>query len=506
MAWRVAVRVLLPVLLMAAGVADAATPRDRDYPGVIELRVDARDVERRLYRVEESLPVAPGRITLLYPQWLPGNHAPRGLVEQLGGLTITGNGRPLTWRRDPLDVYAFHVTVPAGVQRIDVAFDVATPQAADQGRIVMTSRLLGLQWNQVVLYPDGYYARRIPVAARVRLPQGWQHASALDRASDTDADGWVQFGVVPLEQLVDSPLFAGPHGGRFDLTPPGAPPVRLDVFADNPADIAVSPAQLASYRAMVREASAALGPPRFDRYDFLLALTESLGGIGLEHHRSSENTHAPAHFRSWDEDVGSRDKLAHEFSHSWNGKYRRPARLWTPSYNVPMQDDLLWVYEGLTQYYGFVLTARAGLWSESFAKATLATVAATYDRRRPGRSWRPLVDTTHQPIVTPRRPLSWTSWQRTEDYYSEAALVWLEIDMRLRELTGGARSLDDFARAFFARRPDQGWVSTYELSDVVSGLERRRALRLVEAAARTPGGHAPADRRGPETRRLATGL
>jgi predicted metalloprotease with PDZ domain len=233
--------------------------------------------------------------------------------------------------------------------------------------------------------------------------------------------------------LVDSPLFAGRHFRQVDLTPAGSPPVMLNVVADNAADLAITETQTAIHRALVRELYAALGPPRYDRYDLLLALTESLGGVGLEHHRSSENSQGPAYFRSWDEAVTDRDLLAHEFTHSWNGKYRRPARLWTPHYNTPMQDDLLWVYEGMTQYYGLVLAVRAGLVPEEVMREEFAAVAATFAAKRPGREWRPLEDTTFQPIVTPRRPLSWVSWQRTEDYYMEGALLWLDVDTRLRE-------------------------------------------------------------------------
>jgi predicted metalloprotease with PDZ domain len=462
------------LLLLAVAVVRAAgapTPVDRDYPGTLRLRVDATDVERRILRVEETVPVRPGTVTLLYPQWLPGNHSPRGAIEHLAGLTVRAGSRALTWQRDPLDVYAFRVQVPAGVSEIELGFQIATPQAADHAiRVVMTAMVLGLQWNQVVLYPAGYYARRIPVAAEVRLPPEWKHASALPVQAPPGADGWTRFASVPLEHLVDSPLFASRYSGRLDLTAAGGPPVALNLFAEDPADIAVTAPQLAAYRAVVREAYAALGPPRYDRYDFLIALSDNLGGIGLEHHRSTEITLSPAHFRAWDEAVGDRDVVAHEFVHSWNGKYRRPARLWTPTFNVPMQDDLLWVYEGLTEYYGFVLATRAGLWTPEFARAAIASTAAVYDRRRPGRQWRPLADTAFQPIVTQRRPLAWPSWQRSEDYYSESVLLWLDVDARLRELSGGARSIDDFSRAFFAAPAREGWVSLYERADVESGL------------------------------------
>jgi predicted metalloprotease with PDZ domain len=221
---------------------------------------------------------------------------------------------------------------------------------------------------------------------------------------------------------------------------------------------------------MVRETYAALGPPRFDRYDFLVALSNQIGGVGTEHHRSSENSLPPAYFRSWEEDVDGRDQLPHELAHSWNGKYRRPARLWTPHYNTPMQNDLLWVYEGMTQYYGLLLAARSGLWSPEFARDELALLAAVQDRRRPGREWRSMQDTTFMPIIAARRPLAWNTWQRAEDYYTEGALLWLDVDTRLREMTRGARSLDDFSRSFFAAQATEGWVSVYELPDVVRAL------------------------------------
>jgi predicted metalloprotease with PDZ domain len=275
---------------------------------------------------------------------------------------------------------------------------------------------------------------------------------------------------VSLDSLVDSPLYAGLHLRQIDLTPAGGPTVRLNVVADEAADLAATDEQIAIHRALVREARAALGPPHYDHYDFLLALSDHFGGIGLEHLQSTETSHAPAYFRSWDEDVDARDLLAHEYTHSWNGKYRRPARLWTPHFNTPMQNDLLWVYEGMTQYYGMVLAARSGLWPQEFAREEFALTAAIIADRRPGRSWRSLQDTTYQPIITARRPLSWTSWQRSEDYYLESALLWLDVDTRLRQLSDGRKSLDDFARAFLAAPATQPGVSTYEIADVVKGL------------------------------------
>jgi predicted metalloprotease with PDZ domain len=460
------------LLLTSASAQPQATRR---YPGVIALQVDVTDVQRRIYRVTETIPVRPGPLVLYYPQWLPGNHAPRGQIDQLAGLRFRAGDRELAWKRDPLNVYAFTLQVPAGVTQLVAEFQVATPQATDSGRVArvqVTPNLLGLQWNQVVLYPAGYAVRDIQVRATLQLPPGWKHATALtaDTAGGAVVSDRVQFATVSLEHLVDSPLFAGRYTRQIDLAPAGTAPVRLNVVADEAGDLAATDEQVAIHRALVREAYAAFGPPHYQHYDFLVALSDHFGGIGLEHHQSTEIVQAPAYFRSWDEDVDSRDLLAHEYVHSWNGKYRRPARLWTPHYNTPMQDDLLWVYEGMTQYYGMILAARSGLWPQDFAREELALTAAIYDRKRAGRAWRSLEDTTYQPIIANRKPLAWPSWQRTEDYYLESALLWLDVDTRLRELSNGRRSLDDFARAFFAAPPSQGLVSTYEFADVVKGL------------------------------------
>lgn len=455
---------LLMVTALGGGLAVAQSARP------IALEVDARDVTRRIYHVREVIPVRPGRLSLHFPQWLPGAHAPRGPIDQMAGLRFTANGSELSWRRDPLDVYRFEVQVPAGVAEVVAEFQLATAQSPEQGRIVMTPNLLNLLWAQLILYPAGAVTMNVPVKASIRLPEGWKQASALPVLA-TRADT-VEFDVVPFEILQDSPVFAGRHSAVHELMPGATPAVRLNLFADDPASLVATPEQIEVHRALVREMYAALGPPRYDRYEFLLALSDTLSGIGLEHHRSSENAQPPGYFTAWDDNVGGRDLLSHEMAHSWNGKYRRPARLWTPNFNTPMQDDLLWVYEGLTQYYGTVIAARSGLWNADFAREDLAMTVATFDRRRPGRSWRPLVDTTHQPILTARRPLSWVSWQRTEDYYTESVPLWLDVDTKLRELTGGARSLDDFSHAFFAAPANRGWVSTYERADVLRELSR----------------------------------
>jgi predicted metalloprotease with PDZ domain len=285
------------------------------------------------------------------------------------------------------------------------------------------------------------------VAASITLPEGWEFAGALDVESRHGTA--VRFKPTTLEMLVDSPLFAGRYSRTLDLDPGSRTPVHLNVFADSPEPLELRPPQLTAHRKLVQETYAMLGPPHFDRYEFLLALSDHFGDIGLEHHRSSENRRAPNYFADWDKVGAGRDLLPHELSHSWNGKFRRPLGLTTPDFNAPMRNSLLWVYEGLTNYLGAVLATRSGLWSEDFGRQAWASLAANMDRNRAGRSWRALEDTTEQPIITARRPLSWLSWQRTEDYYTEGELLWLDIDTRIRELTRDKRSLDDFARAFF---------------------------------------------------------
>lgn len=443
-------------------------PRDIDYPAPLTLKVDVTDLERRVFAVHESIPVRPGPLTLLYPEWLPGNHAPRGPIDSLAGLRITAGGRPLEWVRDPVNMYAFHVAVPANSSRLDLEFQFASPLLREQGRTVATPDILGLQWNTVVLYPAGYFSRRIIISPSLTLPEDWQFAAALEVSARRGNE--VQFKPTSLEMLVDSPVFAGRYFSSVELDPGARVPVRLNLVADSADSLDFKAAQIEAHRRLVHEAYALFGPPHYDRYDFLLALSEHFGEIGLEHHRSSENRRLPGYFLEWDKSPAGRDLLPHEFSHSWNGKFRRPAGLATPDFNTPMRDSLLWVYEGLTNYTGFVLAARSALWSGEIARQAWASAAASMDRDRAGRLWRDLQDTTDQPIITARRPLSWLSWQRTEDYYTEGQLLWLDVDTRIRELTAEKRSLDDFAHAFFSIDPGQLGPHTYTLEDVVQAL------------------------------------
>lgn len=453
--------------------ANPALPAARDvqYPGVIGLKIDASDVTRAIFRVEQTIPVAKaGRLTLLYPKWLPGNHAPRGPIESLAGLAFTANGKPLKWIRDSADVYAFHVEVPKGVTEIRAEFQYLSATAGAQGRIVAAPEMLNLQWNATLLYPAGHYASRIAFRPEVKLPAGWSIAAALDGAvKEGDV---TRYGVTDLETLVDSPAFAGLHYRRVDLDPGAKIPFTLNLFGDKAAQIAASDSQIDAHKRLVQQAHTLFGPGHFDRYDFLLAMSERMGGIGLEHHRSSENARGEGYFTEWDRTPAGRDLLGHELTHSWDGKWRRPSDLWTPEYSTPMRDSLLWVYEGQTQFWGQVLTARSGLWTKEQALDALANTAALYDLR-PGRAWRPVADTTNDPIISARRPQPWRSWQRGEDYYSEGLLVWLDADQLIREKTNNAKSLDDFARSFFGGgKPGDRTPALYDFGTVVAHLEK----------------------------------
>jgi predicted metalloprotease with PDZ domain len=444
-------------------------PRDVAYPGVLNVAVDATDLERHIFRIHETIPVlAPGPMTILYPEWVPGGHTPRNPLYGVAGLVIRANGQVVPWMRDPVSVFAFHVTPPAGAKTLDIDFQWLSPTTENQGRMMMTPEMLSAEWIDLAMYPAGYFMRRIPVNASIRLPEGWGFGTALETAGKEGAD--IRFKTVPLDVLYDSPMMAGRYFKVFDLDTSGKSPVRLDVVADRPELLDATPEQIEKHKALVQQADKLFASRHYDHYDFLFSLSDRMGGIGLEHHRSSEDGTRPDYFTEWSKNAPARNLLPHEYTHSWNGKFRRPADLWTPTLNVPMRDSLLWVYEGQTQYWGYVLGARSGLNTKQETLDALAMTAATYSTGRPGRQWRSVEDTTNDPIIANRRPQAWTSWQRSEDYYSEGQLVWLDADTLIREKTGGKKSLDDFAKHFFGIEDGNYSEKTYTFDDIVKAL------------------------------------
>ncbi|WP_185910702.1 M61 family metallopeptidase [Xanthomonas cerealis] len=464
---------MAPLLLAATAAfqaaAQTAPPQDVPFAGTLKIDVDATDLAHRIFHVRTTIPATPGPMTLLYPQWIPGNHSPTGPIDKLAGLVVKANGQVLPWKRDQFDVYAFKVEVPPGVSEIVAEFQFLSSQGDGQGRVMMTPEMLNLQWNTTALYPAGIYARNIKAQASVTLPPGWSYATALETA--TRVGDTVTFKPIDFDDLVDSPMFAGKYYKRIALDAGGKAPVYLNVFADEAKSLDARPEQIKAHAALVRQMDKLYGARHFDHYEFLLALTEKLGGIGLEHHRSSENSGPLNYFTEWDKSWDRRDLLSHEFNHSWNGKYRRGADLATPNFNVPMGDSLLWLYEGQTQFWGEVLAARSGLWTQPQARDVLADVAATYQRGRPGMAWRALQDTTNDPTMSLRRPRAYRSYQMSEDYYSGGQMLWLEVDAKLRELSGNKRSIDDFAKAFFGMH-DGAWdVNPYTFEDIVATLD-----------------------------------
>ncbi|MEO8366693.1 MAG: peptidase M61 [Pseudoxanthomonas sp.] len=485
---------LLLSLLLVVGVTHANEPgpravvSDADYPGTLQLTVDATDLARRIYQVRERIPVQPGALKLWYPQWIPGNHAATGPINQFAGLLITGNGQRIEWRRDPLDVYAFELEVPTGVTQLDIEFQSLSPTAADQGRVAMTTEMMSVQWSRLLLYPAGYDARRIRFQPGLRLPAGWQYGTALEQAgSDGDT---IRFQPLALVDLVDSPVYAGRYFKRYDLDPGAKIPVHLDVVADAPELLEAKPGILEAHRALVRQADRVFGARPYAHYDFLLALSDQFSDIGLEHHQSSENGTFPGYLTG-EAPFSDNYLLPHEYTHSWNGKFMRPSKLWTPHYNTPMQNDLLWVYEGQTEFWAWVLAARAGLYTPQQALDVLAETAASYEHRA-GRDWRNLQDTVYQGIVDFNdAPQAWEDWQRSYDFYDEGVLVWLDVDTRLRALSKDKRSLDDFAHAFFGGYTGKPEVHRYGFDEVVATLDRVQAHDWATYLRERIGNHGP---------------
>lgn len=461
---------LAPLFLLVTPANAQTIPEARDipFPASMLLNIDATDTKQGIFRVTQTIPVAQtGPMVLLFPEWLPGNHAPRGQIEKLAGLTIKAGGKTLQWKRDAKDVYAFHIDVPAGARQLDANFQFLSATEENQGRIVVTPEMMNLQWQSVSLYPAGWFTRRIPVNATVSWPAGWKAATAL-RPASTSGSNTITYKTVDYETLVDSPVFAGKFFRSEDL----GQSVTLNMVADDAKYLAATSAQFETHRRLVDQALKTFGSKPFDHYDFLLALTDQMGSIGLEHHRSSENGVNPEYFTDWNAGSGRRNLLAHEFSHAWMGKFRRPAGQIVPDFRTPLVNDLLWVYEGQDQFWGYVLGARSGLFTKQETLDAFASIAAAQDVRR-ARDWRDVEDTTRDPIITARRPKGWVSYQRSEDYYNEGMLIWLEVDATLRARTGGARGMQDFVR-IFAATPDGQWQAKgfdlKEIAGILNGL------------------------------------
>ncbi len=435
----------------------------------VKLSVDATDAPRHLFHAKLAFPVKPGPFTLLYPQWIPGEHGPTGPIADVVGLKISAAGQTVPWKRDSVNMYAFHMEIPPGATTLDVALDFISPP--DTGAFSAggsaTSQLAVLSWNQLLLYPDGAPTDRLNYQATLKVPPGWRYGTALAIARETGDT--IVFKPSSLTTLIDSPVLTGTNFKTVDLSPGETPPHYLHIAADSERATEITEPEIEHYRNLVKETGALFGARHYRDYHFLLTLSDHVAHFGLEHHESS------------DDRVGERSLvddslrkltsglLPHEFVHSWNGKYRRPAGLATSDYEKPMKGDLLWVYEGLTEYLGEVLTPRSGLSTPEQYRESLAITAAQLDRGA-GRTWRPLEDTAIAAQILYGGRADYADYRRGVDYYPEGTLIWLDADVSIRQLSRGKRSLDDFVRAFEGGPSGPPAVRPYTFEDVVAGL------------------------------------
>ena len=432
----------------------------------ILLTVDATQTPRKILHAKLVLPVKPGRVTLYYPKWIPGEHGPDGPVRSITGLKFEADGKSIPWQRDPLDVYTFHVNVPAGVSRLSASYDYIEADGYSA-----TEKLLVLEWNEVLLYPAGTPSKDLIYEAKLALPEGWQFGTSLPAAERSGREA--RFRPIALDLLVDSPVIAGEYYRSLDLTPPGEPiHHEMDLAADSAAALNMSPGLHQQLIALVAESGKLFGSRHYRDYHFLLALSDHVAHFGLEHHESNDSRLPERTLLEPDASVTVGALLPHEFAHSWNGKYRRPAGLATPDFEEPMHDELLWGYEGLTEFLGPLLAARSGLFTPEQYREYLADASATMGPGRPGRRWRPLLDTelTQAGGGPGGGGSEWTSWRRSSDYYSEGNLIWLEAAMVIARQTSGQKSIDDFSHLFYGGPNNGPEVKTYTLDSLAKDL------------------------------------
>jgi predicted metalloprotease with PDZ domain len=452
------------MLMLAAVVPAAAAP-------AIRLKVDATQAPLKILHTHMVLPVSAGPLTLYYPKWIPGEHAPSGPVVNLTGLKISADGKGVPWRRDLLDMFTFHVDVPAGVTALDIHFDYIEPAATSgfSAGSSATAKMLVVSWNQNVLYPAGRLAQDMTFEPTLRLPAGWKFGTALP-VEKQDGDE-IQFKPVELNRLVDSPVIAGEYLSVVDVTPPGEPlHHEMDIAADSEAALQMSPELRQNLVNLVAETGKLFGARHYRDYHFLLSLSDHVAHFGLEHHESDDSRVPERSLIDPQRRELVASLLPHEFVHSWNGKFRRPKDLSPPYYEEPQETDLLWVYEGLTNYLGDLLAERCGLWTPRQYREYLALTAAELGPGRPGRTWRPLQDTADAAQILYYAPHRWVNWRRSTDYYPEGDLVWLEVDTIIRRESRGTKSLTDFLHEFYGGPNNGPELKPYTFDDLVHAL------------------------------------
>ncbi|HET9253400.1 MAG TPA: M61 family peptidase [Candidatus Eisenbacteria bacterium] len=458
------VLVALVILLVTGRIADAAT----SAPPALRLRVDATDVSRHLLHARLSIPATAGPLTLLYPKWIPGEHSPSGPLIDVAGLHITSGGRDVAWKRDAKELYAFHLEVPKGSREIEVAFDVILPFQGGRRLVMSTPSLAILEWNRVLFYPARENLDALPVQATLELPEGWTHGTVLDAARSSKRG--VTFRPVPFTELVDAPVLMGRHLRSIRLAPEMDVPHFIHLAADAPEHLEAPPELIARWETLVREARALFGARHYREYHFLVALSDFMTYGGLEHHESSANRMPARSLLDRNLKLRVATLLSHELAHSWCGKYRRPAGLASRPYLEPMETSLLWVYEGMTEYFAWVLATRSGILTLDESLEDIASTAAYVDHGV-GRSWRSLEDVTASTPIFYGAGEEYSLWRRAfRDVYNESILLWLEADAIIRNATQGKRSFDDFCRRFYGGTDGGPAVRTYTLDDVIADL------------------------------------
>ena len=437
----------------------------------IKLTVDATEAAHKILHAQLEVPVTPGPMTLYYPKWMPADHSPDGPIENLVGLQFSSNGKKVAWRRDLVDMYAVNLDIPQGATALTVNLDflLSAPGPTIDFAADASSKLLVLMWNTVLLYPKGRPAHEIMFEPQLRLPQGWKFNTSLpvaNRSGDT-----IAFAPVPLDLLIDSPVQSGEFLRSISLSSSGVPPQELDVASDDAWAIAVPPELIENYKNLVTQASLLYQSYHFRDYHFLFTLSDNVLPLGQEHHESSDDRVAEHALVDPNHRILVSGLLPHEFSHSWNGQFRRPTGLATADFQLPMEGELLWVYEGLTDYLGTLLTARSGLLTQQQSREQLASIASTLEHRA-GRSWRSLQDTADSAQVLYFSPGEWVATRRSVDFYQESIFLWLDVDTTIRRLSNGRKSMDDFCRIFYAGQDGQPVIKTYTFDDVVSTLNQ----------------------------------
>ena len=434
--------IILTCAVAVPVMAQKNKPAAKSSLPTIILSVDASDAPRKIFHAQLTIPASAGTLTLYYPKWIPGEHGPTGPIQDLTGLKFTASGQPLKWRRDLLDGWTFHIEVPVGVSAVNASLDFVSPTGEEglfTGGASATDKMTVLSWNTVLLYPAGWTSDELTYQASLHLPEGWKFGTPLPIASQFGSE--VKFNPVPLTTLVDSPVIAGQYMRIVPLSE--NPRQEMDIAADHPGDLDAPQEVLDPYKSLTDQALKLFGAQHFRDYHFLYSLSDHVAHFGLEHHESNDSRTSERSLVDPDPRLLASGLLSHEYVHSWNGKYRRPADLTTPDYEKPMQDDLLWVYEGLTSYLGDLLSARSGIRNPDEYRENLASLAARLDHV-PGRIWRNLQDTADGVPWMQGVPPQWESWRRTVDYYDEDVLNWLWVDTVIREQTHGQKSMDDF--------------------------------------------------------------